>query len=141
MGSPGSLDNQRPILILFDGVCNLCNGTVQFIIKRDPKVKFRFASLQSSFGRSQLLRFNLNPGLLHSVIVIDRDIALEKSDAALYIARHLGQPWKSLSALSILPKSFRDACYNLIANNRYKLFGKQDQCMLPTPELKSRFVE
>ena len=141
MGSPGSLNNRRPILILFDGVCNLCNGTVQFIIKRDPDAKFRFASLQSSFGRSQLLRFNFNPELLHSVIVIDGDVALQKSDAALHIARHLGQPWKLLSALGILPKSFRDACYNLIASNRYKLFGKQDQCMIPTPELKSRFVE
>jgi predicted DCC family thiol-disulfide oxidoreductase YuxK len=141
MGSPGSLEDHRPILVLFDGVCNLCNGIVQFIIKRDPKAKFRFASLQSEFGKSQLIQFKLNPELLHSLIVIDNDKALERSDAALHIAKHLGTPWKLLTVFKILPKFFRDACYNLVASNRYRIFGKLASCMIPTPELKDRFIE
>jgi predicted DCC family thiol-disulfide oxidoreductase YuxK len=141
MGSPDSLGSHRPTLILFDGVCNLCNGLVQFIIRRDPKGKFRFASLQSTGGRLQLSRFNINPDLLHSIIVIDDDVALERSDAALHIANHLGGPWKILNVFKILPKFLRDAIYNIVAANRYRIFGKKDSCMIPTPQLKERFVE
>ena len=141
MGSSDSLEDPGTILILFDGVCNLCNGTVQFIIKRDPEGKFKFASLQSDFGRSQLQRFNLNQDILHSIVVVDGDQVLERSDAALRIAKHLGNPWKALTLFKILPKFFRDACYNLIATNRYRIFGKQDSCMIPTPERKERFVD
>lgn len=140
MGSPGSLD-QGPILILFDGVCNLCNGLVQFIIKRDAAEKFKFASLQSDFGKAQLIHYSLNPESLRSVIVIDNDAAFEQSDAILHIAWHLGIPWKFFFVFKILPKFFRDACYNLIAKYRYRLFGKQDQCMIPTADLKTRFME
>jgi predicted DCC family thiol-disulfide oxidoreductase YuxK len=141
MGSPGAIADRVPILILFDGVCNLCNGTVKFIIKRDPDAIFRFASLQSEFGRSKLLHFNMDPERLHSVVVIDRDEVLEKSDAALHIVRHLAYPWKFLVVLKWLPKKIRDACYNLIAGNRYKLFGQRDACMIPTIELRSRFLD
>lgn len=141
MGSPGSLENLKPILVLFDGVCNLCNGIVQFIIKRDPHARFRFASLQSQAGQSYLKRFGMDTHTLYSLIVIDDDKAFERSDAVLRIAKHLGQPWRSFSIFKVLPKSFRDTCYNLIAKNRYQLFGKKDQCMIPTPELKARFLE
>ncbi|HZB13662.1 MAG TPA: thiol-disulfide oxidoreductase DCC family protein [Chryseolinea sp.] len=135
------MEPNKTLLILFDGVCNLCNGFVKFLIKRDPAGKFRFASLQSDFGRSQLIRFNLNPDLLHSVIVIEADNVLQRSDAALRIVNQLGGPWKILNALKIFPRFLRDALYNVVARNRYKVFGKRDSCMIPTPELKARFIE
>ena len=141
MGSPDSLGNHRPVLILFDGVCNLCNGLVQFIIRRDPKGKFKFASLQSNVGRSLLKQFNIDPDLLHSIVVIDNGVAFQRSDAALRIANYLGGRWKMLKAFNILPKFFCDACYNVVAANRYRIFGKKDSCMIPTPELKERFME
>ena len=111
------------------------------MIKRDPAGKFRFASLQSDFGRSQLIRFNLNPDLLHSVVVIDGDNVLQRSDAALRIVNQLDGPWKILNAFKIFPKFLRDVLYNVVARNRYKVFGKRDSCMIPTPELKARFIE
>ena len=135
------MEPNKTLIILFDGVCNLCNGFVQFLIKRDPAGKFRFSALQSDFGRSQLIRFNLNPDLLHSVIVIDGDNVLQRSDAALRIVNQLGGPWKILNAFKIFPKSLRDALYSWLARNRYKVFGKRDSCMIPTPELKARFIE
>ena len=141
MGSPDSLGNHKPVLILFDGVCNLCNGLVQFIIRRDAKGKFKFASLQSEVGRSLLKQFNIDPDLLHSIVVIDNGVAFQRSDAVLRIANYLGGRWKILTAFKILPKFFRDGCYNVVAANRYRIFGKQDSCMIPTPELKDRFVE
>ena len=140
MGSPDSLGSHKPVIILFDGVCNLCNGSVQFLIRRDPNAKFKFASLQSEVGRSLLKQFNIDPDLLHSIIVIDNDVAFQRSDAALRIANHLGGGWKILKVFNILPKFFRDACYNIVATNRYRIFGKRESCMVPTPELKQRFV-
>jgi predicted DCC family thiol-disulfide oxidoreductase YuxK len=141
MGSPGSLETREPILILFDGVCNLCNGLVRFIIKRDPSGKFKFASLQSDFGRSQLLRFGFRPDLLYSLIVIDNGTAMDRSDAAFHIAERIGSPWKYFSVFKILPKVVRDAIYSMVAGSRYKVFGKRDSCVIPGPDLKDRFVQ
>jgi predicted DCC family thiol-disulfide oxidoreductase YuxK len=141
MGSPDSLGNHKPVLVLFDGVCNLCNGLVQFIIRRDPKAKFKFASLQSDAGRSLLKKFNIDTDLMHSIVVIDDDEALQRSDAVIRIANYLGGGWKTLKVFNFLPKFFRDACYNLVAANRYRIFGKKNSCMIPTPELKQRFIE
>jgi predicted DCC family thiol-disulfide oxidoreductase YuxK len=141
MGSPDSLGNHKPVLVLFDGVCNLCNGLVQFIIQRDPKAKFKFASLQSDAGRSLLKKFNIDADLLHSIVVFDDDEALQRSDAVIRIANYLGGGWKILKAFNILPKFFRDGCYNVVAANRYRIFGKKNSCMIPTPELKQRFIE
>ena len=140
MGSPGSIDTSGKIVILFDGVCNLCNGAVQFIIKRDKTSKFLFASLQSDFGQSQLQKFGLDPSKLHSIIALDNGKFYERSDAALKIASGLAQPWPMLGVFRILPRFLRDWVYDLIANNRYKMFGKRESCMIPTPELKGRFV-
>jgi len=140
MGSPGSIDTGGKIVILFDGVCNLCNGAVQFIIKRDKTSKFLFASLQSDFGQSQLQKFGLDPSELHSIIALDNGKFFERSDAALTIASGLAQPWPMLGVFRILPRFFRDWIYDLISKNRYKMFGKRESCMIPTPELKGRFV-
>lgn len=136
MGAPGAVG---PV-ILFDGVCNLCNSSVLFIIQRDPKAKFRFASLQSDFGKAQMLRFGLNDSELNSVLLIKEEILYQKSNAALEIARNLTGGWPMLYAFKIIPAFLRDWVYNWIAQNRYRWFGKKDACMIPTPELKSRFV-
>ena len=131
----------RTIIVLFDGVCNLCNGSVQFIVKRDPERVFRFASLQSEFGQSQRRKFNLYSNGLDSIVVIENDICYQRSDAALKIARRLKGWWPVLSIFRIIPRFIRDAVYNLIAVNRYRLFGKQESCMLPSPELRARFIQ
>ena len=141
MGSPGPIETSGKILVLFDGVCNLCNGSVQFIIRRDPESKFLFASLQSDFGKSQLLKFGLNPDFLHSILVIENNTLYQKSDAALKIASRLKGPWHLLTVFKLFPRFIRNGIYDLISSRRYKLFGKKDQCMIPSPDLKARFIE
>lgn len=130
----------KPI-ILFDGVCNLCNGSVLFIIKRDPEAKFSFASLQSSFGQSQLKKFNLPLGELNTIFLIKDENFFHKSDAALEIAKGMSGLWPALYIFKIIPSFIRNFVYDLIAKNRYRWFGKQDACMIPTPELKARFID
>lgn len=127
-------------IVLFDGVCNLCNGSVQFILKRDPQARFRFASLQSEAGRSLMSEHGLDPDALSSVVVIEDGRVWQESSAALRIARHLPGLWKLLRIFTIIPRPLRDAIYRLIARNRYRWFGKTETCWLPTPELKGRFL-
>jgi predicted DCC family thiol-disulfide oxidoreductase YuxK len=129
------------LIILFDGVCTLCSGSVQFIIKRDKTRKFKFASLQSFFAREQLLKFNLDHTTFRSIVLLQDGKALEGSEAILEIVRHLSGAWPLLYAFKIVPKFIREGVYKLIANNRYQLFGKRESCMIPTPELRDRFVE
>lgn len=138
----GSLDPVEPNqIILFDGLCNLCNGSVQFIINRDAKKQFRFASLQSSFGNHQLHKFGLATNQLYSIILIKEGRYLQKSNAALEIARNLDGLWPAIYLFKIVPRFLRDWAYDCIAKNRYSWFGKKDSCMIPTPELKSRFLD
>lgn len=140
MGSPRPVEYPEPV-ILFDGVCNLCSGAVQFIIRRDPSKHFRFASLQSDFGQRQLERFNLSDKKFHSLILISDNRYYERSDAALNIARRLTGGWPLLYGFKIIPRFLRNAIYNLVAKNRYKLFGKKEICWIPTTELRSRFKD
>ncbi len=137
MGAPDSLSNP---VILIDGVCNLCNGSVLFIIGRDSASKFRFASLQSDYGKSQLQKFGLSTSELNSVMLIDDGVLYQKSTAVLKIARHLDGLWPMLYIFKVVPAFFRDGVYTWIARNRYRWFGKKDACIIPTPELKSRFL-
>ena len=141
MGSPGTVKPQQRSVVLFDGVCNLCSGAVQFIIKRDTKGVFKFAPLQSSFGQQQLDQFQLDKKLLHSIILVRDGQFLQQSDAALEIVKNLKGAWTMLYIFKILPRFLRDGIYNFIATNRYRLFGKKDECWIPTPELKERFLE
>jgi predicted DCC family thiol-disulfide oxidoreductase YuxK len=127
-------------IILFDGVCNLCDGAVNFIIDRDEKNIFRFASLQSEAGKEWLQKTGLAHTGIDSIVLIKDGRAFVKSEAALEIARHLKGGWPLLRVFKILPKSLRDSAYDLIARNRYRWFGKQEQCRVPTPELKERFL-
>jgi predicted DCC family thiol-disulfide oxidoreductase YuxK len=128
------------IILLFDGVCNLCNGLVQFIVKRDPDIKFQFASLQSPLALQLIEKFKLNNESLDSLIVIHDGVARVESDAALYILRNMPLPWKLFSVGYIFPKFFRNAIYRWVARNRYTLLGKRESCILPSPEDKHRFL-
>jgi len=141
MGAPGEVEPLKSKIVLFDGVCNLCSGSVQFIIKRDVKKAFKFASLQSKFGQQQLDVFNIDKNLLHSIILVSGDHFFQRSDAALEIAKQLSGAWPVLYGFKILPRFLRDGIYNLIARNRYRIFGKKDSCWIPTPDLKERFLE
>jgi predicted DCC family thiol-disulfide oxidoreductase YuxK len=127
-------------IILFDGVCNLCNSGVQFIIKRDSKYRFKFASLQSETGQMLLNKYGIS-NKMDSIIVIENEEVYIKSSAALHISRYLDGYWKYLMIFKVLPPSFRDFFYDILAKNRYKWFGKKDSCMLPTLEMKKRFLE
>ncbi|MFC0091627.1 thiol-disulfide oxidoreductase DCC family protein [Allobacillus sp. GCM10007491] len=125
-------------IILFDGVCNLCNDAVRFLIKRDSKDQFRFASLQSDLGRKVMNQLKTNG--VSSIILIESGKIYTKSTAALRIARHLPSPWKYFHPLIILPHTLRDPVYNYIARNRYQWFGTQDSCMVPTPDNRRKFL-
>ena len=129
-------------IILFDGVCNLCNGAINFIIKRDKHKVFVYASLQSEIGQKLIAERNINTQEIDSILLIDPGIAYyHKSTAALQIAKHLRGGYPLLSVFLILPKFLRDWVYDIIARNRYKWFGKKDSCMIPTPELKALFID
>ena len=128
---------QHPV-ILFDGVCNLCNKSAQFIIKRDKNKKFRFAALQSAYAAKHLAGKNIVG--LDSVVLLQNDKVYTQSNAALRIAAQLEGAWPLLYVFIILPRFLRDGVYKFIAKNRYKWFGKQESCMLPRPELKDLFL-
>ena len=128
-------------IILFDGVCNLCNAAVQYVIKHDKKKLFHFASLQSETGQFFLKKHSLSSTDFNSFILVYEDQIYSKSTAALMVAKNLDGAIKLLSGFIIVPVFIRDAVYNLIARNRYKWFGKQDNCMIPTPDLQSRFLK
>jgi predicted DCC family thiol-disulfide oxidoreductase YuxK len=126
-------------IILFDGICNLCNGTVDFIINRDKKEIFRFAALQSDAGIHLAKKFDIS-GETDSVVLIWENQVFLESDAALEITRLLSFPWKAFVVFKILPKNIRDRIYRWIAKNRYGWFGKKNTCRIPTPEEASRFL-
>lgn len=129
-----------PPLILFDGVCNLCAWAVRFIIERDPAGVFRFAPLQSDLGQRLLTEHGLDPTSLDSFVLIEDGTAHKESSAALRVARRLSGAWPLFYAAIILPRFLRDPLYRFIARNRYRWFGKQDSCLMPTPELRVRFL-
>ncbi len=130
---------QQP-LILFDGVCNFCNGAVNFTIKKDKQAVIQFAPLQSEKGRMFLRQYNLPLEEMRSFIFIEDGKVYTRSTAALRVCRYLKGLWPLCYGLIIVPGFIRDGIYNWIAKNRYKWFGKKEQCMVPTPELRSRFL-
>ncbi len=130
---------QQPI-ILFDGVCNFCNSAVNFVIKRDKKASILFTPLQSDAGQKLLLQYNLPPGDMQSFVFIDKGKAYIRSTASLRICRYLRGLWPLCYAFIIVPQFIRDSIYKWIAKNRYKWFGVRQQCMIPTPDIKARFL-
>ena len=129
----------KPI-VLFDGVCNLCNGAVKFIIKHDKKNAIQFAALQSETGRKLLAKYNFPVDELNSFILIEGNKAYDRSTGALKVVKKFNRLWPLLYGFIIVPKFFRDGIYNWIGKNRYKWFGKKDACMIPTPQLRARFL-
>lgn len=132
--------NNHNHIILFDGVCNLCNGFVQFVIKHDRKNIFKFSSLQSPFGQNFLANHKLSQKQFNSFIYIRNGEILQKSSASLFVLKDLGGLFSFLFVLIVFPKFIRDAVYRLVAKNRYKWFGKKEFCWMPTQELKDRFL-
>lgn len=130
------MSNYETQILLFDGVCNLCISIVQFIIKRDPKGKFKFASLQSESGQALLKKFGLPTNDIDSIVFINGDKYYLKSSAGLHVLKELGGVWKLFYVFIIFPGPLRDFMYNTIAKTRYRIFGKRDTCMVPTTEIK-----
>ena len=127
--------------LLFDGVCNLCNGFVQFIIRRDPQGLVQFASLQSESGQALLRQYDLPTQEMNTVVLIKDGEVFTHSDVALTLMPALGWQWQWLRLGWLLPRSLRDGLYNWVAANRYRWFGKREACMIPTPDLKARFLD
>ncbi len=129
-------------IILFDGVCNLCNSAVQYVIKRDKKDIFRFAALQSEIGQKLLQERGISTSEIDSIILITPGISYyTKSDAALKIMNVFGGTWKLLTVFTWAPKGLRNIVYDYVAKNRYRWYGKKDACMIPTLELKAKFLD
>jgi predicted DCC family thiol-disulfide oxidoreductase YuxK len=128
-------------VIVFDGVCNLCSASVRFIIARDPAARFRFAALQSEAAKRLLASVPHPDPLPDAIVLVDGSRAFTRSTAALRIARRLTFPWLLLYAFIFVPRVIRDAVYDLIAARRYRWFGKRDECMVPTPDLRARFLD
>lgn len=133
-----SIQNKK--IILFDGVCNLCNGSVVFIIKRDHKDVFRFAAIQSDIGQRLIKKYQIDTTKVDSILLLDGDSYDVKSTAALKIARQLKGGYPLLYGFMILPAFFRNWIYDIIARYRYNWFGKKESCMIPTPELSEKFI-
>ena len=130
---------QEAPIVLFDGVCNYCNAMVNFAIRNDKKAILKFAPLQSEAGNRLKEEYKIAPGI-DSVLLIDQDKVYTYSDAAFRIAKYLRWPAKALYGLRIIPKFIRQPFYKWIARNRYKWFGKKEECMIPTPDVKGRFL-
>ena len=140
MNQANSAPDAHPV-VLFDGVCNFCDDTVQFLIKRDPLAVLRFAPLQSETGQRLLERHGLSTADLNTIVLVDGDRHFTRSSAALEICRRLPEPWNSLVLFRIVPRFVRDAIYRLIARNRYRWFGQKETCMVPTEETRRRFLD
>lgn len=127
-------------ILLFDGVCNMCNDAVRFVIAHDPKGYFRFAPLQSAIGHELLARCGQRADALDTMVLVEGERCSTRSDAAVRIVRHLSGAWPLLALLRFLPQALRDRGYRWVADNRYAWFGKRDACAVPTPELRARFL-
>lgn len=127
-------------IVLFDGICNLCCGVVKFVIKRDKHARIKFAALQSEAGLQLLKQYNLPSSNFSSFVFIENGQAYTQSEAALRLCKNLSAMWPFMYGFIIVPSFIRNGIYNWIAKNRYKWFGKQDQCMIPTPDTKTLFL-
>lgn len=133
------LQEDRPV-VLFDGICNLCNSSVRFILKHDTREQFLFSSLQSDASKKLLLHLNYKIREMNSILLVENGQIHEKSDAVLKIADGLRFPWNSATAIRVLPKKQRDKLYDFVARNRYKWFGKKDRCVYTMNTYENRFI-
>lgn len=127
-------------ILLFDGVCNLCTGIVKFILKNDKKEVFRFAALQSQSGQALLKQFDLPVADFDTFVLIIGDKYYTKSTAVLHVLKALGGLWEILYVYIVFPESMRDLLYDMVARTRYRIFGKKETCLVPSPEIKDRFL-
>lgn len=127
-------------VVLFDGVCNLCNGSVNWLIDHDKKNVLQFASLQSEYGQQTIGKLGLQGSYLDTMVLVDGEKHYVRSTAILHMLRLMGGIYSMAFVFVIIPAFIRDACYNFIARNRYRWFGKQEACRIPTPELKAKFL-
>jgi predicted DCC family thiol-disulfide oxidoreductase YuxK len=128
-------------IVIFDGYCNFCSRSVLFIIRRDPQKYFIFAASQTPEGQSLIGRYHLGELAPHSIVVIEHGRVYRKSTAALRIARKLSKGWRLFYACMAIPRGFRDLIYDLIARNRYRVFGMRKECFIPEPALRKRFLQ
>tara|TARA_R110000868_G_scaffold145181_1_gene365097 strand:+ start:17019 stop:17426 length:408 start_codon:yes stop_codon:yes gene_type:complete len=129
-------------IILFDGVCNLCNASIQLVIKHDKKDEYRFAALQSELGQKMTAERHIDTTAIDSIILVEPGVAYyTKSTAALKVGKNFGGLWSLLAVFEWIPEGIRNVVYDFIAKNRYKWYGKKDSCMIPTPELKAKFLD
>jgi predicted DCC family thiol-disulfide oxidoreductase YuxK len=143
-GGASAADARAPtggVVVLFDGVCNLCNGAVQFLLRRDRRRRFRFAALQSAAGQALLRQHGMATDSLETIVVLEGGRARVRSAAALLLARRLPWPWPLLAIFTVCPRPLRDALYSFVARHRYRWFGRRESCMLPTPETADRFLD
>jgi len=133
--------DEAQLVILFDGVCNLCSGFVQFVAPRDPDGQFSFASLQSDAASELLADHEVDPDALESIVLVEGDEAYVKSSAILRIGYHLGGIYRLGWPLRVVPRRLRNWTYDFVASRRYRWFGKKDRCMVPEGDLQSRFLE
>ncbi len=136
----GNAQQPAEAIVLFDGVCNVCNASVNFVIDRDPRGRVKFAPLQSAIGQELLARHGLPTTDFDTMVLIVDGRAYTRSSAALRLLAKLKQPWPLLFPMILIPPPLRDLGYNLIANNRYRWFGREEACRVPTPELRERFL-
>lgn len=138
---PGTQPGIPTPLILYDGVCRLCTGTVLFVIRRDRRRRFRFASMQSAVGQQLLRSFGLPSDELKTFVLVEAGGHFTKSTAALRVAAGLGGLWPAVSLLRVIPRPIRDGAYDWVARNRYRWFGRLKQCLVPVPDVRDRFVD
>lgn len=134
------MNNSNNGIILFDGVCNFCNNSINLVIRKDKRDYFRFAPLQSEAGKTLTAKFNIDTTKTDSVLLIENDVLYSKSTAALRIARKMDGLFPLCYGMIIIPKFLRDPIYDFIAKRRYKWFGKKESCMIPTPEIRKKFI-
>lgn len=146
LSAPAPVDAPGAHLVLYDGACGLCSGVVEFLLEHDRRAVFAFASLQSATGRAIVERFGGNPDELTSFYIVTNYRAttarmFNRGAAAMFVAGTLGWPWKAAGILRLLPASILDRAYDIVAANRYRMFGRAEQCLLPRRDLRSRFVD
>lgn len=134
------MDAKSKSIVVFDGMCNFCNGSVNFIIARDPSNRFSFASIQSKAGKKVLLEFGFDESCVDTFLLVKEGRCFVRTDAALEVVKELSGLWFVLLVLKVIPRPIRDYFYGLLAANRYRLFGKRESCVVPTSEVKGRFL-
>ena len=134
------MDSPPDNLVLFDGVCNLCHASVQFMLRHDRRERFRFASIQSETGRKLLQAHKFDPDAASSFVLLTGGRVLLRSEAALEIARQFGGAWRLLGVFRFVPRSWRDGVYSRVARNRYRWFGRRESCLMPNDRLRERFL-